>query len=180
MKKLIYAALAAVLALSMVACGSKTPETGTTLPTGEIAEMTTGTTAPTTEETTAETTEETTEAVFEEIVLVDNGDMTFKITAVENDPVWGYTLKVFLENKTDKELMFTFDSTSVNGFMSDPYWAETVAAGKKSNSSVYWLSDSFEENGIENVEEITFTLRVYDNADWMADDILNETFTVHP
>ena len=177
MKKLICTALAAVMALSLVACGSNPSDDETTIPTGETIESTS---VETSEVTSVETTEEVTEVVFEEIVLADNEDITFKITDVENDPIWGYTLKVFLENKTDKELMFTFDNTSVNGFMCDPYWAETVAAEKKSNTSIYWLSGSFEENGIETVEEITFTLRVYDNDDWMAEDILNETFTIHP
>lgn len=183
MKKLIYSALAAVMALSFAACGSNAPEAGTTLPSAaETTESTESATATgeITEEIAGETTEATTEAAFEEIILVDNQDVTFKITSVENDPVWGYTLKVFLENKTDKELMFTLDNTSVNGFMCDPFWAESVAAGKRSNTSISWFSSDFEENGIETVTDITFSLRAYDNADWTADDILNETFTVNP
>ena len=173
MKKTICAALAAILALSMAACAAKAPEAETTLPT---VETTTGATTASTEVTT----EAPTEAVFEEIVLADNENLTFKVTAVENDPIWGYTLKVFLENKTDKELMFSLDEVSVNGFMCDPYWAETVAPGKKSNTTISWFENTFAENGIETVEEITFTLRVYDSNDWLADDILNENFTVNP
>lgn len=183
MKKITSLALAALLAMSMAACGSSSaPET---VPT--TSETTEATTTVITTETPTETTEastETTEAIeentFEEIVLVDNEDLTFKITAVENDDLWGYTLKVFLENKTDKELMFTLDNTSINGFMCDPFWAETVAAGKKSNTTISWFESEFEANGIETVEQIDFTLRVYDNGDWMADDILNEEFTVNP
>ena len=175
MKKIISLALAALLSLSMAACGSS--DSVTTPPTTEA--VTQVTTAPATEATTVETTEATT-AAFESIVLVDNEDITFSITGIEEDGLMGYTLKVFLENKTDRELMFTLEDTSVNGFMCDPFWAETVVAGKKSNTTISWFESDFQENGIESVEDITFTLRVYDNDDWMADDILKEVFTVIP
>ena len=175
MKKTISLALAALLSLSMAACGSD--DSGTIPPTTEA--VTQVTTAPATEATTAETTEATI-AAFESIVLVDNEDITFSITGIEEYGLMGYTLKVFLENKTDKELMFTLEDTSVNGFMCDPFWAETVVAGKKSNTTISWFESDFRENGIESVEDITFTLRVYDNDDWMADNILKEVFTVNP
>ena len=134
----------------------------------------------TTEETTQATTEAPAAAEFEKITLVDNDDITFTITGIDENGLMGYTLKVFLENRTDKDLMFAMDDTSVNGFMCDPFWAETVAAGKKSNTTVSWFETDFEENGIETVEEIVFTLRVYDSNDFLADDILNDTFTVNP
>ena len=173
MKKTICAALAALLALSMAGCGTGSSKEETTLST---VETTTGATTPSTEAPT----EAPVEDVFEEIVLADNENLTFKITGVENDPIWGYTLKVFLENKTGQDLMFSLNDVSVNGFMCDPYWAHEVAAGKKSNTTISWLESDFAENGIETVDEISFTLRVYDSNDWMADDILNKTFTVNP
>lgn len=178
MKKTLTLLTAAALLLALSGCGKEDTkqETGTDPST---TQSTTAATKPSTPETTTTAPTEP-EAVFEEIVLVENEDITFKITAVQNDPIRGYTLKVFLENKTDKELLFTFDNTSVNGFMCDPFWAEIVAAEKKSNNSISWLNSDFEENGIEDVEEISFTLRVYDSNDWLADDILNESFTIHP
>ena len=175
MKKFIFPALAVVLALFTAACAG-TPQQETTVPTVQTAPSTTAT--ETTEVTTAAT--EETEASFAEMVLVDNDDLIFKITGIDENGLMGYTLKVFLENKTDKELMFTAEDASVNGFMCDPFWAETVAAGKKSNTTISWFESEFEANGIETVEEIVFTLRAYDNADWLADDILNQEFTLNP
>lgn len=96
------------------------------------------------------------------------------------DSIWGYTLKVFLENKTDKNLMFSADDVSVNGFMCDPFWACTVAPGKKANEKITFSEKSFQENGIEAVEEITFTLHIYDSNDFSAESVLKETFTVKP
>lgn len=172
-KKIIAASLVVLLSLSLAACAPAS-ETVTTAPTTSGNGSTTGA-APT---TTTPATTQPGKPTFEEIVLVENEDMTVKITAIEENAIFGYTLKVFLENKTDKELMFTVDHVSVNGFMCDPFWATTVAGGKKSNSSISWMDSALEENGIEQVEEITFTLRIYDSEDILADDLLEKEFTL--
>ena len=41
------------------------------------------------------------------------------------------------------------------------------------------VKQAFEENGIGEVEEIEFSLNVYDEDSWMT-DYLNETFTYKP
>lgn len=177
MKKLTVMITAAALALSFTACGSKTDSesSATSTETTVATEPTEATEKPT--ESTADTA--ATEAVFEEIVLVDNEDITVKVTGINEDTLWGYALTVYLENKTDKNLMFSLSDVSVNGFMCDPYWAQSVAAGMKSNTDVSWFADDLKANGIEKVEDVTFTLRVYDSNDWSAADILNESFNLH-
>lgn len=172
MKKIISLLFALSLMLSLTACGKEDAhqETGTDPSTTQSAAS----------QTTAPTTTASTAPAFQEIVLVDNDALTFKITGIQEDSILGYTWKVFLENKTGKELMFSMDSVSVNGFMCDPYWAEKVAPEKKSNSTISWLKSDFAENGIEAVDEVAFQLRVYDANDWLAEDVLKETFTVEP
>lgn len=114
-------------------------------------------------------------------VIVDNEYCTFKIIKAEEDNFWGFTLKAYCENKTsDKSLMFSIDDVSVNGYMCDPFWAEQVAAGKKSNDDITFSSTSFKEIGIDTADEITFSLRVHDYDDWMADDFVHDVFTIYP
>ncbi len=114
-------------------------------------------------------------------VLVDDENITFKITKAEVDSIWGFTLKVFCENKTaDKNLMFSIDKVSVNGYMCDPFWAEQVAAGKKSNQDISFALSNFDEIGIDTADEITFLLRVTDYDDWMADPLIKDEFTIYP
>lgn len=115
-----------------------------------------------------------------DIVLVDNEQCGIIVTGFEMDEIWGYTMKVYLENKTDMELMFSTDGVAVNGFMCDPFWAQTVSEGKRSNSEICWYAESLAENGISEVTQIVLPVRVYDNNDWMADDLVNQTFTVNP
>ena len=97
-------------------------------------------------------------------VIVDDENCTFTITKAEDDKIWGFTLKVFCENKTeDKTLMFAIGNASVNGYMVDPAWAEEVAPGKKSNGEVTFSSSAFEDIGITAADEVIFSLRVYDS-----------------
>lgn len=116
----------------------------------------------------------------EDIVLFDNEQCQMIVTGFEKDDIWGYTMKVYLENKTDKELMFSTDGVAMNGFMCDPFWAESIAAGKRNNTKLTWSEDALAENEITEVTEIVLPIRVYDNNDWMAEAFVEETFTINP
>ena len=179
-KKFMAMSAALVLTLSMAACGNSGSET--TVPSGSNSPSVTTqpieTTQPT--ETTQPETSGAPEAAFEELVLVDSENCTVKVTGIEEDGLFGYGIQVFLENRTEKNLMFSVSDVSVNGYMIDPFWATTVASGKKANETITFLSDDFEKNGIEAVTDITFTLNVYDNDDILADDLVEETFTINP
>lgn len=113
-------------------------------------------------------------------VAVDNEYVSVIVTEYAVDPIWGYCAKLFLVNKTDKELMFTAEDVSVNGFMIDPLYAEVVEGGKCAYSFISWLETDFEDNGITEVETIELTLRVYDSTDWMADDVVNVDIELKP
>lgn len=120
------------------------------------------------------------EAKDSDNVIIETEDVTVTVLGYEVDDLWGYSAKLFIENKTDKELMFTVDEVSVNGFMIDPLYATTVGAGKCAFDSISWSDSSFEDNAITEVEEIEFLFRAYDSDDWFADDIVNETITLNP
>ena len=113
-------------------------------------------------------------------VLIDQDGVKFEIKGIDPDNMWGYTLNAYLENNTDKSLMYTIDYASVNGLMSDPFWAETVAPGKKSNGSISWSNSDLDEAGIEDVTELNFRIRIHDSEDYMADDVINDYFSVYP
>ena len=177
-KKFLILGATLALTLSLTACGK--PESPTTKPSG--TETTPVTTQPSTKptETTTPAATAPSEEVFEEITLVENEDCIVRIIGLDENGLLGYGIKVYLENNTDDTLMFSVSDVSVNGFMIDPFWAATVSAEKKANETITFLTTDFESNGIETVEEITFTLRIYDNEDWNKEDVVKETFTVNP
>ena len=53
-------------------------------------------------------------------VLVDTEDLYFAIKQARTDAALGYEWKVYIENRTDQNLMFSFEKVSVNGVMCDP------------------------------------------------------------
>ena len=160
-KRLFMVYVILSLALAMVAC-DQTPSTDETTPTLSV-----NATQPQISGFTPRT-------------LVDNELFTVRITDIDPKGYWGYTLKVYLENKTDQELMFSTDNVSVNGFMCDPYWAVTVAPGKKANENISFGEGDFQRNNIQSVEQIEFTLCIYDSNDILAGNLLEQVFTVNP
>ena len=175
-KKLFTLGIALVLTLSLAACGEAVTET--TIPSGST---TPSTTAPAETTKPQETTQpETTAPQNSERVLVDSEDFTVKLKGINPDDLLGFSMELFLENKDDESLMFSIRDVSVNSFMIDPLWASEVASGKKANESVTFLASELEKNDIETVQEISFTLVVYESDDMSAEYKLEKTFTVHP
>jgi len=113
-------------------------------------------------------------------VLVDNDDITITITEQGIDDIWGYRVKLYIENKTDKTLMFATENASVNGFMCDPFWAKSLAPHKKAMTSVDWGTYTLEQQKLtpEDVKDIELTFRVYDADNFMSDNIFEQTFTL--
>ena len=120
----------------------------------------------------------TREAQNSDNVILDNEYATVIVTGYEDDDIWGYTANLFIINKTDKDIMFSVEDASVNGYMADPYFATVVTAGKCEFTSISWDDETLEENGITEIEEIEFSLDVYDNDDWTS--YSNETITLNP
>ena len=116
----------------------------------------------------------------DEIVLVDNADCTMKITNIDPNGDWGYTLDVYLENKTDLNLYFNVSDAAINNVMCDPFWGAEVPAGKKVNETIDWDQDDLAYYDIEDVRVIDLAVSIYDNDNWDAEDLVNDIFTIYP
>lgn len=169
MKKLVTLLLSLALVLSLAACGGEaTPDASDDAPASSQNE----------ESTENDNTEN--QIVFEEVVAIDNAECAVKITEIDPDNMWGYTLKAQLENKsTEKTYMFSVESASINGVQCDPMFASEVAAGKKANEEINFSTDTLEENGIVEYTDIELTFKVYDSNDWSADPVGKETIHVY-
>lgn len=122
--------------------------------------------------------------INEPVIVVDDESCTFIVNEVVYDEFYNiYGLKVYLENKINDDLMFAWDNVSVNGYMCDPWWASEVAPGKKENTEIYWLIDSFNENNIDytNITNIEFNLRIYseDEETWNSTYYVDDTFALN-
>ncbi len=120
------------------------------------------------------------DAESDNIILEQDG-LKFVVTGTDEDSIWGYTVKGYFENDTENSVLFNWEDVSVNGIMCDPFFATSLPAHSCKYSDISFTSSSFEENGIEKVEEIEFTLNVKNLTDFMNDlfkDTITLTFSV--
>lgn len=113
-------------------------------------------------------------------VLLDNDSLTVTAIGYEEDETYGYTVNLFLVNKTDQKIIAGIDDASVNGCSADPFYATSVEAGKSIFGQISWANSTLEENDISEVKEIEFTISAYAAGDWSDGDFGKETVTLKP
>jgi len=175
MKRFLTLLLCAAMLLSFAACGSSEEPA----PTAAIAATQPAATAAPTDAPT-EAPAALPDLAPQIIQLVDNDAVSVHITSVKNNEHLGMQLGIQCVNKTDRTLMFSWDMVSVCGFMYDPFWAEEVAPGKTLNSTVDFDTYALEQMGIASVDEISFTLRIFDSENWMEKPLVQEDCTIYP
>ena len=111
---------------------------------------------------------------------MDNDQVAIRIINIDPNDTFGYTLHAYIENKTDRPLMYTVEDSSINGFMVDPFWATDVQPHKVEYTDINFSTTDLQANNITTVETISLPIRVYDDEDFSAVDILNDTYTITP
>ena len=169
------AILTAAMAAALAACGSTDADTSDADSANvaeESAEDTTG----------DESEEESAEITFESLTAVDNDYCSIVITGInEGGLLTDLSLSAEFENKTsDVTYMFSVESAYINGVDADPYFADTVAAGKNAIETISFDTDELADAGIESVTDIQLTFIVYNNDDWTEDYAAEETVHVYP
>lgn len=112
-------------------------------------------------------------------IIADNEYATFVITDVDEDDVWGYTVKAYILNKTDSTVTCAWDDVSVNDFMCDPFWAMEIAPNARAFVDITFTDSALEEAGVDEVENIEFRLHFYDDAHW-DNYFIDEVYTYNP
>ena len=103
-----------------------------------------------------------------EPIGVSTGDIVFSVInydlqgAYDGSPA----LIVYMENNTDAVVSFSADDVTVNGFMCDPYWSETVSPGMAAYGNQGWDSNRLAESHVASIENIGFNLIVRDPDSW--------------
>lgn len=80
-----------------------------------------------------------------------------------------YELWVTFINNTDKKLMVASDNTSVNDAVCNASSVFEIPSGKRTNDDIFAVYEStLDEQWIEQIEHVEFTIRYYDNDDWQG------------
>ena len=166
MKRRIFAAALALLFL----CGCGTAPTlrevaATTTATTKATTAKATTTATTKATTKTATTTATTAAIKESVLYESDG---IKITAkkLQEQPGRNVELSLLIENGTQEDLTFQVRDVSVNGCMVDTLFSSSVAAGKKINDKITFLSSDLELYGIKRIKEIELYFHIFQSEDW--------------
>lgn len=160
MKRQLVMSVATVMAVVLMGgCGSSE----TTSSSGgweSISE--TSTESGTSDEMAEETTTTSGDVTIEETVLYDANDIKVTATRFDADALLGPELQILIENNSAQNYVIQADYCVVNGYMITDLLSADIAAGKKSNESMTFLSSTLERCGINTITDIRIDLKVID------------------
>lgn len=81
---------------------------------------------------------------------------------VDENSFWGTAILLYCENTTGRNIGISVEEMSINGFMTDPFFATTVYAGKMSLDEITIFSSDLEENGIKEIKDVELKFHIYD------------------
>lgn len=97
-------------------------------------------------------------------VLLDNEYATITLIGKEKTK-YGYSIELYVLNKSDSELVFTASNASINDYMVSASFYESLLSQTAAFAEMTWSKDTLEENDISNVERIDFELTMYKPTD---------------
>lgn len=116
---------------------------------------------------------------IDEQVLVDQDGIKITATGYETDSIWGDGIRLLIENNSDKDYTVGCDALIVNDYMISDLFAQTVAAGKKANETMYLSSSQLRAAGIDTVGKVEMYFHAHDDAtyDTLFDKVYSEVQT---
>ena len=104
----------------------------------------------------------------------DSGDVIYEADGIKivakgvstRDSIFGPGLILYIENNSNKDFTVQARDTSVNGFMIDTVMSQDVLVGKKAIDGLTFLSSSLDENGIDEIKEMEFSLHIFSMDNW--------------
>lgn len=152
MKRTWSFVLALLMVLSLAACGGNGA--------GEILPPNGNGDAPQNQ------TQKPAEVTVEPMVLLDEAGIKIQAKEFVADSLFGPELKILIENNTDKDLTIQCRNSSVNGYMVETMISAEVAAGKKNNDAVTFMSSDLELCGIDTIADMEFSFHIFTTEDW--------------
>lgn len=169
MKKRIVIVVFLVVTVLLAGCSLDLSDSSETRPiVNTVGNETKNDTANETENNTTET-DKITEAPKNELPTIEEQlcftyeGLTVTAKSFTNDDFWGAGIKLLMENNSDKDLSIGCEAVIVNDYMLFDLFGCEVAAGKKSNETLYLSSDQLSAAGIDHIGKIEIYFYVYDS-----------------
>lgn len=97
---------------------------------------------------------------IEKIVVLEKDGIKVTAKSIKYGEIFGPELKLLIENNADKDVIIQAEYCSINDIMVNPIFSCTVAAGKKCNDSIHFLSSDIESFGIKAIKDMELKLKV--------------------
>ena len=88
----------------------------------------------------------------------------------EEDSLLGPSLVMFITNESGEDVTIFTDDVSANGFMIDPLFYCDILDGMHAYDTMTFSSSQLEENSIETIEELEFSIRIVTMEHWNTID----------
>lgn len=116
----------------------------------------------------SEAEQETQDVTLAETVLFDQDGIRITATGLSTDSLFGPELNLLVENDSAQNIVVQPNYCMVNGYMMDGLLSADVAAGKKANDTLDFLSNALARCGIETIIDIELDLVVSDGDSWQT------------
>ncbi|HZK35233.1 MAG TPA: hypothetical protein VFD33_07985 [Bacillota bacterium] len=119
----------------------------------------------------------------DEQVLYNEGDIFIELKSLDEEGIFGPSLKVLIENNRDEDIMVQTRGTTVNDLVVDTIFSANVVAGKSSNDEITFSQDSLDKAGIEIIKDIELRFSVSDADSWgtlVETDIISISTSADP
>ena len=116
----------------------------------------------------SEAEQETQDVTLAETVLFDQDGIRITATGLSTDSLFGPELNLLVENDSAQNIVVQPNYCMVNGYMMDGLLSADVAAGKKTNDTLDFLSNALARCGIETITDIELDLVVSDGDSWQT------------
>lgn len=104
--------------------------------------------------------------------LDESGDVIFEsngitvISKVITEEFYGKTVLLYVKNESEKNIIVEAENISVNGFTIDAWLYDTVYSETVRFCDLDLFSSGLEENGIEEIKDITFRINIIDSESY--------------
>ncbi|WP_300678800.1 hypothetical protein [uncultured Gemmiger sp.] len=116
----------------------------------------------------SEAEQETQDVTLAKTVLFDQDGIRITATGLSTDSLFGPELNLLVENDSAQNIVVQPNYCMVNGYMMDGLLSADVAAGKKANDTLDFLSNALARCGIETITDIELDLVVSDGDSWQT------------
>jgi len=158
MKRFSVIILVLILALSLSACFGPKNDINNKTPSGATEK------AKDNADTENDRNKSAEEVTIKEQVIYNGNDIAVTVKGFNESSLFGPEVKVLIENNSAKNITIQTRKSSVNGLMTESMFSADVAAGKKVNDAITFISSELKAAGITTIKDIEFSLHIFETA----------------